>query len=240
MSEASEKYFHLCPEKYLESIHFYRTMCSTMIDFLKEYNLKDCRILAQAIKKHWQGFKEDFDVDLHKKLSLPGISQEIAFKNYDSTMNKIYSIPIPKIKEDIRKFLNGGICLVLHRLIKLNSSDPNIPESARVAPNGKKYVKIMQEDFNSLYPHAFEDYLPTGPGFFLKKVGNSFRMISMDKSGKNVSTPSLQWLEYMAAEMKIQIQHQYKGGEHKIGNYFLDGYSVINGKTHGFDFNGCR
>lgn len=240
ISENSKKYFHLCPAKYLDSADYFIENCENMIDYLREYNLVDCRILSDAVKNHCEGFSKDFGVDLHKRLSLPGVAQEIAFRNYDETMNKIYSIPIPRIKEDIRKFLNGGICLVLHRLIKLNCSDPEVPKAARQASSGKEFKAIKQLDFNSLYPYAFEGDLPTGPGFYLKKIGNSFRLISMDKTGSNISLESLQWLEYVAREQNLTIQHGFSGGEIQIGKYKIDGYSKKDGKTYGFDYEGCR
>ncbi|XP_075438335.1 uncharacterized protein LOC142477223 [Ascaphus truei] len=56
---------------------------------------------------------------------------------------------------------------------------------------------------------------------------------------KRFSTPATQWLLYVAYKENIVIQHALRGGEKMVGNYFLDGYAVINGVQTAFEFNGC-
>ncbi|XP_069469232.1 uncharacterized protein [Ambystoma mexicanum] len=56
---------------------------------------------------------------------------------------------------------------------------------------------------------------------------------------KRFSTPSIQWLMYLSHQDGIPIQHALRGGEKKIGLYFLDGYACLNGEELAYEFNGC-
>jgi len=79
VNESSRKYFQICPEKYLSSKQYFSQSCRHMLDYLSEYNLLDCRILLTSILSHARGFLEDYQVDVHQSLSLPGIAQESFF-----------------------------------------------------------------------------------------------------------------------------------------------------------------
>ncbi|KAM8952930.1 LOW QUALITY PROTEIN: uncharacterized protein RCH25_043680 [Pelodytes ibericus] len=59
------------------------------------------------------------------------------------------------------------------------------------------------------------------------------------KKQKRFSTKSIQWLMYVAHKEGITIQHALQGGEKAVGNYFLDGYALINGQPTAFEFQGC-
>ena len=63
--------------------------------------------------------------------------------------------------------------MVLHRMIDLGDVDPNKPRAVYFGKNGKKYKRMTFLDFNSLYPYAFEQPLPTGPGLLLCRDGTS-------------------------------------------------------------------
>jgi hypothetical protein len=73
--------------------------------------------------------------------------KKIALQKYDPHANKIFSIPDRELKNEIRQNLNGGICCVHHRAVVLNSEDRRIPKSAREAPNGKIFKKLLQGMF---------------------------------------------------------------------------------------------
>jgi len=129
---------------------------------------------------------------------------------------------------------------VHHRAVVLNSQDPEIPKSARIAPNGEMFTKLLQVDFNSLYPYAFRGDLPTGPGIKLIRKKDQFYLKSLDHSQNKCSLESLQWLSYMQNSSGLNIKHAYNKGEHKIGPYFLDGYALDGDFKIGYDYNGCR
>ena len=56
---------------------------------------------------------------------------------------------------------------------------------------------------------------------------------------KRFSTPGIQWLMYLEHKEGVEIQHALRGGEFRIGRYFLDGYAVVGGQPTAFEFNGC-
>ncbi|XP_040276243.1 uncharacterized protein LOC120991509 [Bufo bufo] len=75
---------------------------------------------------------------------------------------------------------------------------------------------------------------------FLPK--NTIAIVPADnyhKTQKRFSTPAIQWLMYLEHAEGISIQHALKGGEKKVGKYFLDGYAFVNGKHTAFEFQGC-
>ncbi|CAG5111063.1 Oidioi.mRNA.OKI2018_I69.chr2.g5399.t1.cds [Oikopleura dioica] len=239
-SDEAQMFFHTSIDKYTASREYFDDKCKSMVDFLKEYNLLDCRLLLKSINAYAEGFLQEYGIDIHKKLSLPGLAQQIAFDKYDPDCQNIYSIPVPELKNDVRKHLNGGICCVQHRLLAINSEDQTLPEAARRAPNGKKIMFIDQQDMNSLYPFTLQNDLPTGPGFHLKKIRKKFKLFSMDRTQTHVSVESIQWLEFFAHSTGLNVIHAFNKGEKKIGTYFLDGYAVKNGQAIGLDYNGCR
>lgn len=65
---------------------------------------------------------------------------------------------------------------------------------------------------------------------------------------KNISAKSLEWLDYMTNDKRFinsknevcNIQTGWNYGEKKIGEYFLDGYVVNDGKHFALEFLGCR
>ncbi|KAM3921576.1 uncharacterized protein RB166_010983 [Leptodactylus fuscus] len=60
-----------------------------------------------------------------------------------------------------------------------------------------------------------------------------------NKTKKRYSTPAIQWLMYVARSENIEIQHALRGGEKKVGKYFLDGYANVDGQETAFEFQGC-
>ncbi|XP_036002595.1 uncharacterized protein LOC118565752 isoform X1 [Fundulus heteroclitus] len=56
---------------------------------------------------------------------------------------------------------------------------------------------------------------------------------------KTFSDASIQWLEWVAAERGIFIQHALNRGEMKLGPYYVDGYAEVRGVRTVFEFNGC-
>ena len=54
----------------------------------------------------------------------------------------------------------------------------------------------------------------------------------------NHSYKSIQWLEYISASTGVFIEHARNTGEHKIGNYRVDGYDRENSVA--YEFYGCR
>ena len=47
---------HTCPSRFLLSKKYFDESCTTMLEFLRWYNLLDCHLLSRAIKIFGEGF----------------------------------------------------------------------------------------------------------------------------------------------------------------------------------------
>ena len=59
------KLLHTSPECYLESKMYFNENCYNMLDFLKWYNILDCKLLSEAIQRYAQGFLSDWKTNIH-------------------------------------------------------------------------------------------------------------------------------------------------------------------------------
>jgi len=92
--------------------------------------------------------------------------------------------------------------MVLHRCIDLGTPTEKYPKAAYYSDNGEKFQRMVFYDFNSLYPFAFQQNLPTGPGLCLKRQGSYFKLDSMHQSGKQSSLMAIEWLEVIIRLIK--------------------------------------
>ena len=85
-----------------------------MAEYLAEYNLLDCRVLLEAIEVYAQGFYDSWKVDIHQSLSLPSISQKLAYKLYNKNAPPIVTFgkKFSQYNADIRSQLFGGMTLL--------------------------------------------------------------------------------------------------------------------------------
>ena len=66
---------HTCPVKYFKSKEIFDNRCENMSDYLRLYNLNDVILLADCIKIYAEGYFNSWNVNIHQKMSLPGVSQ---------------------------------------------------------------------------------------------------------------------------------------------------------------------
>ena len=202
-SKYIQSLLHTSPQRYEISKMEFEQNCCNMLDYLQTYNLNDCWLLLKSIEAYSKGFLNDFGVNVHKFMSLPGLAQHVAYKFYDTKAAPIYSFgeSFSLYNQDIRNNLDGGLCMVFHRMMVvgqqnfLRENGEPLPEAALKTPNGEYFQRITSFDFNSLYPFALKQELPTGPGLLFEKRGNQFKMRSMHQSGKNSSLECIEWLE---------------------------------------------
>ena len=57
---------HTSPERFLKSKEYFDENCTTMLDYLRWYNLLDCRLLCHAIEKYAKGFLDEWDTNVHE------------------------------------------------------------------------------------------------------------------------------------------------------------------------------
>ena len=88
--------------------------------------------------------------------------------------------------------------------------------------------------------------MPTGPGLFYEKSGNSFKIKSMLSSGKPSSLECLEWLQWEQARCPAgaEIRHAFNYGEVKVAGYSVDGFLSIDNDddttfTVAYQYYGC-
>ena len=149
---------HTSPQRYEISKSYFIKNCADMKDYLRSYNLNDCWLLQKSIKAYSSGFLNDFGVNVHKFMSLPGLAQHVAFKFYDKTAAPIYSFgrSSQDYNKEIRKNLDGGLCMLFHRMMVVGEQNYTrencapLPEAAIKAPNEEVFQRISSFDFNSV------------------------------------------------------------------------------------------
>ena len=72
--EFLQEQLHTCAKKYEASKEYFKEHCHNMMDFLREYNLIDTRLLAESIVRYADGFLEQWGVDIHEFMSVSWIS----------------------------------------------------------------------------------------------------------------------------------------------------------------------
>ena len=104
---------HTSPKKYFESKAIFDRECSTMADYLKNYNLNDVILLVRCIKAYAAGFFRSWQVNIHEQMSLPGVAQYLAFRYYDEKETAIYTFgkSFKTYNDQIRQQLHGGMTL---------------------------------------------------------------------------------------------------------------------------------
>ena len=156
-SQIAQK-LHTSPKRFeISKLEFIKN-CSNMEDYLRTYNLNDCYLLLKSIENYAAGFLNDFGVNVHRFMSLPGLAQHVAFKFYDKNTAPIYSFGASFLSynKEIRQNLDGGLCMVFHRMMVVGEQNfvrengTPLPEAAIKAPNGEVFKRISSFDFNSV------------------------------------------------------------------------------------------
>ena len=242
------KIFKMEPSLYFDAkMHFKEKMeagvWNSMLDQLKEYNVRDCLVLQQTWEKFSALIYEKFAVDVQQTLSLSQLAQQVLLKHYPRQVAPIMSLSkeYTWFNKEIRLNLFGGLAAVFHRHVQ-TKVDANLPPTAYTTPNGQHIKVIRQEDFNSLYPAVMKESLPVGSGIFYERRDEVFHPKMMKtNTGANGSMISFHWLnhmqgKYVANGIVHRIQCAITGPEMKIGEYFLDGYVEFDRKRIGLDF----
>ena len=83
--------------------------------------MNDTRLLRSSIENYAAGFLQDWNTNIHRFKSLPGIAEAIAYKFYNPESPAIYSFgqKFAKYNKEIRDQLHGGMTMVFHRMIDL-------------------------------------------------------------------------------------------------------------------------
>ena len=208
-----------------------------MKDWLRYYNLLDTSPLVQAIENSFTTFYECFNIDPHLHSSLPSMAFDGMFKNFDQTLPYVQTFD--GFNDDIRilfrENLIGGLSTVFHRHLDLTGRTDS-PHNARHVPDGSDLTEVAFWDYNSMYLWSEDQPLPLGPGIRWNKSGKYFRK-SVMHSG--VSLGQMQWLYYIEATQNIKLEHAFYHGEKNCDNFFPDGFAIIDGVKHYWEYLGA-
>ena len=211
---------------------------NTMLDWLEYYNRLDVRPLVEAVEKSFKSFSDYFDIDPHQHYSLPSMAFRAMFENFDT--NLPYAFSFDEKRDEIRKLfranLIGGLSSVYCRHLDL-SGEAHSPFNARHTPDGSPLTHAGFWDFNSMYLWAQRKDMPLGPGLVWEKAGRYFKKIPMTSG---VSFGQMQWLFYLQATQykHVQLEHAYYHGEVDFDGWSPDGYALVNGVHHFFEYLG--
>ena len=140
---------HTSPEKYEASAQTFTENCSNMMDYLESYNLLDCELLMKSIQNYAAGFQEDWNINIHDSMSLPGFAEKLCYRFYDDLSPSIFTFgkSFREFNNEIRKNLNGGMTMVLHRHASLGPIEEDKPREVFFTDSGEKYKRV--ESFGS-------------------------------------------------------------------------------------------
>ena len=224
----------------------------TMLCWLRFYNNLDVVPLISAIKTWFDIYEEVFDIDGFQYASLASMASGAMFKQFDSDAPLLHSLPPWKknLSDKMKESVVGGLCTTLHRAVLLDGSDG--PESSKRAPNGDEFSAIVPFDFNSLYPWALLQDMPTGPGIHWCANGRDGQQ--KDYFTKKTLLPGsscqeLRFLMFLSHHderfkdsngVPYLMSHAYFRGQEKIAGYAVDGFVKTPLKSYIIEYNGCE
>ena len=156
-------------------------------------------------------------------ISLPGLTNHYIYKKTSDDYFVGFGPEHKHIEEELRSGITGGPSVIFHRYHeKLKTLIKGIKDN---------FCKCVQGfDANSLYLYCFGQKMPTG-WYTVQNEADGY------KKHERYSDQSIKWLDHLMKTKNIHIQHAENGGEHRIGNYIVDGYDEENNTF--YEFHGC-
>ena len=198
-------------------------------DFLEYYVNLDTGPFVTAAQRLLNNYHED-GVDVFKiAVSAPGVARKLLFDN-SNDQRKFFGSFGPDDADlywKLKACSFGGPSIIYKRYMKVGES--------RIRGNPDKIAQnIVGYDSNSLYLHALSKELPVLFPIRRRAERGFYPEVKWS------NTDMYHWMEYVAKQEGIKIQHKLRSGmEFPVGPYRLDGYSTDGGKRRGFEFNGC-
>ena len=116
-----------------------------------------------------------------------------------------------------QKNITGGPSIIFTRYHKAGKT------YIRDSPN--KCKSIIGLDCNSLYLSTFQGQQPNGLGARWDRDATTLNLVRKDMHPK-WQHAEYEWLSWVEHEQAIKIQHQFNGGQVKIGSFTVDGFGV--------------
>ncbi|MCP4652814.1 MAG: hypothetical protein GY858_05465 [Candidatus Omnitrophica bacterium] len=217
------------PPSEQEELEYYRKMfsdygCKTLRDWVGIYTACDVEPLVTACEKFANIFWTFAKCEIfHDYISLPGVSERIAFSKLQAD-TKIY-IPSPIVYDLIRKNIMGGLSTIYVReaikgVTKINE---------HIYGDSAEFVGgITSFDMTNLYGFA-QNSVPSGPEILRYKIRSYIPEFGCEKQKKNKMTELI--LSLLSWIFKKKVQTQWNSGEfspilsttrHRVDGYFAE------------------
>ena len=155
-NDLSSQKFPVCLQTFTKMwVYFTKSMMDgsmkSMLDYLIYYNSLDTEVLADAFGNYIESFIKNFNLSPIGFISLPGISERVLWRMYDTTENRPYSFSEKYgfVSKILRESMTGGLSCVFKRHVEINSSDDKYPNSVYCAKNGERFKQLVAYDANS-------------------------------------------------------------------------------------------
>ena len=238
-------------------------LITNMFEFLAYYNKDDVKILLSALQNYVDLFVTNLNINPLDFISLPGLAERVMWTFYDDRIGAPYSFADGKLNEEVREGRTGGIVTILtnrHIEIGIPSAERVFSDKVYTVPNGDMINEVVSYDFNNLYGHAMRMNMPVGPGILYEKHGSFFTWEPlMNSRQKKFSLEAIEWLNKKESDLlksdgtRNVIHHAMNTGErefkdkyhcpvtneNKVRVYKPDGYALIDGIHHFFEYDGC-
>ena len=206
----------------------------SMRDFLIWYNNKDVTPFLQALQTMFDFYKSYMNVDMFKDaISVPGLTLKILFNTIQDPEAFFYLCG--ENDKDMYKLIKdqivGGPSIIFHRYHEVGKTKL---KEVTYGNQAKDCANIIGLDANALYLWSLMQEMPTGI-YTRRREETGFKAESPLKWGFLAK----EWLQWIEETEKIKIQHQFNGGEKRIGAKQLpvDGFCQ---STHTvYQFHGC-
>ena len=227
-SELKKKHLSEADYKIVADVYRQEGMTS-LKELLLWYQKKDVEPFILALQRASDFYEKELKLDMLKDgLSVPGLCLRYLFKTLPP--NVYFSLLGEKDKDlhdTMRKNIVGGPSIVFHRYHSKGKTF--------VRGNKDKVVKTcLGLDMNALYLSAFEKDMPTETPIRYKPDDNGD---FCPEGGNSFGHTARGYLEWIAHEKQITIQHKFNRREKKVGPYYIDGFDPKSQTI--YEFHGC-
>jgi len=143
-SITSEDYTHA--QKVWDHFH-----CQNLQEYMEVYLRSDITLLADVFENYRKFFREKFQLDAARYLSLPGLSYDCMMKHTKCKLDYIYD---QETYDFLRKGLRGGVSMIPHRYVEANNPQLKNYDSS------KDTTFLVYLDANALYSSIMTLSLP--------------------------------------------------------------------------------
>ena len=206
---------------------------NTLQDLLVWYQKLDVRPFQEALKTQCDFYASELSLDMLKDaVTIPGLTLRYLF---NTLPHHVYFSLVSEQDKDFFQSLHsqivGGPSIVFKRHIEKGGTRIR-------GADGKLTQKVVGYDANALYLWALAQDMPTeGYARYQRDQDGLFHL----KKASRKEQDCREWLEWVAHEQGINIQHRYHGKQKMLGpkghRVFLDGFDPVSQTA--YEYQGC-